>query len=172
MLRLLCYVFVHKFLFNPHFDLEPDYIVRKPIIHRIQRYIPRMEILSTFHTRVDQRSVPQFRIINNRPRMPKNARNHARNSPFPFRHVDFHLTHECLGPPHSPPQTASGSNQPCCYCSHVRTDRWEGRMFYSNGGLLSYSDRERRAKNHGLGQYGAEPHYSTSPFWQLCALKD
>jgi len=26
-------------------------------------------------------------------------------------------------------------------------------------------------KNHGLCQYGAEPHYSTLPFWQLCALK-
>jgi len=24
MLHALCYVFVHKFLFNPHFDLEPD----------------------------------------------------------------------------------------------------------------------------------------------------
>jgi len=111
--------------------------------------------------------------------MPNNARNHARNSPFPLTHVDFHLTHECLGPPHSPrqmtarslyafphndatnsplvtmgrrkftpklpvpfddhhqnlihpyrarphspPQTASGSNQPFCHCSHVRTDRW------------------------------------------------
>jgi len=29
MLRVLCYVFVHKFLFNAHFDLEPDYIIRK-----------------------------------------------------------------------------------------------------------------------------------------------
>jgi len=28
-----------------------------------------------------------------------------------------------------------------------------------------------KLKNHGLGQYGAEPHYSTLPFWQLCALK-
>jgi len=27
-----------------------------------------------------------------------------------------------------------------------------------------------KIKNHGLGQYGAEPHYSTLPFWQLCAL--
>ena len=27
-------------------------------------------------------------------------------------------------------------------------------------------------KNHRLGQYGAESHYSTLPFWQLCALKD
>ena len=50
MLRVLCYVFAHKFLFNPHVDLEPDYIVRKPIIHIIQRYILHMEILSTFHT--------------------------------------------------------------------------------------------------------------------------
>jgi len=31
MLRVLRYVFVHKFLFNAHFDLEPDYIIRKPI---------------------------------------------------------------------------------------------------------------------------------------------
>jgi len=29
MLRVLCYVFVHKLLFNAHFDLEPDYIIRK-----------------------------------------------------------------------------------------------------------------------------------------------
>jgi len=28
-----------------------------------------------------------------------------------------------------------------------------------------------KIKEHGLGQYGAEPHYSTLPFWQLCALK-
>jgi len=28
-----------------------------------------------------------------------------------------------------------------------------------------------KIKSHGLGQYGAEPHYSTLPFWQLCALK-
>jgi len=37
----------------------------------------------------------------------KYAVNHARNSPFPLRHVDFHLTHECLGPPHSPRQTTA-----------------------------------------------------------------
>jgi len=28
-----------------------------------------------------------------------------------------------------------------------------------------------KIKNHGLGQYAAEPHYSTLPFWQLRALK-
>ena len=133
MLRLFCYVFAHKFLFNPHFDLEPVYIIRKPFIHRIQRYILRREILSSFHTRVDHRSVRHFPvtspIVNNTTHISKNARNHARNSPFPLRHVDFHLTHECLGPPHSPPQTTSGSNQPCYHCSHVRTDRWDKRNF-------------------------------------------
>ena len=52
--------------------------------------------------------------------------------PLPLEHVDFYLTHECLGPPHSPPQTASGSNQPFCHNSHVRTDRWGWRMFSTN----------------------------------------
>jgi len=37
-----------------HFDLEPDYIIRKLIWHRIQRC---REIMSTFHTRVDHWSV-------------------------------------------------------------------------------------------------------------------
>jgi len=124
--------------------------------------------------------------------MPKNARNHARNSPFPLRHEDFHLTHEFLGQPHSPrqttapslyallhndatnsplvtmgrpkftpktalhlrrsppkfstpyqarphssPQTASGSNQLFCHSSHVRTDRWDGRMFSNISALLA-----------------------------------
>jgi len=46
--------FSHEFLFNPHFDLdELDYIIRKGIWHRIQRYTMRTEILSTFHTRVE-----------------------------------------------------------------------------------------------------------------------
>jgi len=38
---------------QPHFDLEPDYIIRKPMKHRFQLYIVRTEILSTFHTRVE-----------------------------------------------------------------------------------------------------------------------
>jgi len=53
--------------------------------------------------------------------MPKNARNHARNSLFPLRHVDFHLTHECLGPPHSPPKRHPDS------ISRVATDHMCGR---------------------------------------------
>jgi len=31
VLRLVCYIFSHEFLFNPHFNLEPDYIIRKGI---------------------------------------------------------------------------------------------------------------------------------------------
>jgi len=41
------------FLLKPHFDLEPDYIVRKPIKLRFQQYLVHTEILSTFHTRVE-----------------------------------------------------------------------------------------------------------------------
>jgi len=100
MLLVLCYVFVHKFFFNAHFDLELDYIIRKAIRHRIQRCNLHREILTTFHTRVDHRSVRHFLIENNRAQIPKNARNHTKNSPFPLRHVDFHLTHECLGRAH------------------------------------------------------------------------
>jgi len=48
LLRLFSYVFAHEFLFNPQFDLEPVYIIRKPILYRIQRYILRREIFSTF----------------------------------------------------------------------------------------------------------------------------
>jgi len=40
------------FLLNPHFDLEPHYIVRKPIKRRFQRYIVHTEIFSTFHAPV------------------------------------------------------------------------------------------------------------------------
>jgi len=35
---------------NPDFDLEPDYIFREPMKICFQRYIVRMEIISTFHT--------------------------------------------------------------------------------------------------------------------------
>jgi len=55
----LVLVSVHTFRVNPHFDLEPDYIKRKGIQHRIQRYIVRSEILPIFHTRVDYQSVCQ-----------------------------------------------------------------------------------------------------------------
>jgi len=54
LLRSPCFAFsqLHSCTFrvNPHLDLEPDYIVRKPIVHRIQRCNLHREIFSTFHT--------------------------------------------------------------------------------------------------------------------------
>jgi len=76
---------VHKFLFNPHFNLESDFIIRKKIRHRIQRCNLRREILSTFHTRVDRRSVRHVAIQINGSEISKNAENHARNKqPLPL----------------------------------------------------------------------------------------
>jgi len=40
-------------LINLHFDLEPDYIIRKPIKRRFQQCLIHTEIVSTFHTRVE-----------------------------------------------------------------------------------------------------------------------
>jgi len=37
--------------------------------------------------------------------------------------------------------------------------------------LFNFDVRAIWHSGHGLGQYGAKPHYSTLPFWQLCALK-
>jgi len=45
------------FLHNPHFDFEPDYVIRKPQKQGFQRYIVRTEIFSSFHARVEYISV-------------------------------------------------------------------------------------------------------------------
>ena len=37
---------------EPSIDLELEYIFRKPMEHRFQRYIVRKEMLSIFHARV------------------------------------------------------------------------------------------------------------------------
>jgi len=90
---------------QPHFDLEPDYIARKPLQQRFQLYIVHREILSSFHTRVEY-----IYVI---PPIQTNGDANAEKSPkqpFPLTHVDPHLIHECLCPPHSPPQTAYGSD--------------------------------------------------------------
>ena len=47
-------------------------------------------------------------------------------------------------------------------------------IVFRRGGYPQHEGADRldvKIKNHGLGQYGAEPHYSTLPFWQLSALK-
>jgi len=40
------------FLLNPHFNLEPDYMLRKPTKWHFHRYIAHIEIFSTFHAQV------------------------------------------------------------------------------------------------------------------------
>jgi len=102
MLRLLCYVFVHKFLLNPHFDLEPDYIIRKPIVQefydifRIGKYCQ----LFTHESIIDQYvSVPVYRhckVLEENAEKCQKLRQKQSLPKFPLRHVDFHLTHECL----------------------------------------------------------------------------
>jgi len=92
LLHLFWHVFAHGFLCNPQFDLELNYIIRKPLVHRIQRYIRRREILSTFHTRVDNRSIRHFCILFT-PKMP-----------FPFDDHHQNLIHPFRARPHSTPQ--------------------------------------------------------------------
>jgi len=62
--RVLCYVFLHKFLFNPHFDLEPDYITRKGIRHRIHVICIRKYCqLFTHKSIVDHYAMLPFKTI-------------------------------------------------------------------------------------------------------------
>jgi len=56
---------------------------------------------------------------------------HPPNCTFPFDDHHQNLIYPYQARPHSPPQTASGSNQPFGHCLHVRTDRWDGQMFSS-----------------------------------------
>ena len=72
------------------------------------------------------------------------AANSLPNCPFPFDDHHQNLIHPYRARPHSPPQTASGSNQPFCRNSCVRTDRWGSRMFSTKSAALY---RERRANN-------------------------
>jgi len=65
------------------------------------------------------------------------------NCPFPFDDHHQNLIHPYRARPLLPPQTASRSNQPCCDCSHVRTDRWDKRKLYSISAMLI----QRRANN-------------------------
>jgi len=132
MLRLFCYVFAHKFLFNPQFDLEPDYIVRKGIRQRIQQCNLHREYCQLF---THESIIEQYAI---------SALYSPPICPFPFDDHHQNLIHPYRAQPHSPPQTASGFSQPCCHCSHVRTDRWDKRKLYP----MSAPVIERHANNY------------------------
>jgi len=62
---------------------------------------------------------------------------HPPNCPFPFDDHHQNLIHPYQARPHSPPQTASRSNQPCCHYSHVQTNKWDWRMFSNMSALLA-----------------------------------
>jgi len=52
----------------------------------------------------------------------------------------------------------------------IKTDSSYSEITFSGQIWVNYSP-DVNIENHGLGQYGAEPDYSTLPFWQLGALK-
>jgi len=87
---LFWYVFAHKFRVNPHFDLEHDYIIRKGIWRRIQRYTVRTEILPTFHTGVECISQHHYAYWNQCMRRCRKCSNPCQKQPLPL---------EACGPP-------------------------------------------------------------------------
>jgi len=73
-----------KFLVNPNFSLEPGYFFGKQMNRHFQRYIVRMEILSTFHARVEYIFVKKIRRSNQWEQPPQNLT-------FLLGHIDPHL---------------------------------------------------------------------------------
>jgi len=188
VLRLFCYIFANEFLFNPHFDLEPDFIIKKGIWHRIQWYTVRMarkarkglysfllyastEILPTFthesiisvsvcrHCKVLDENAERCQKPRQKQPLPLEACGRPSNTWIPWAHPTRQ----------SPPQTASGSNQPFCHNTDVQTDVGK----HGQSRLLSYSDNERRANNTWIG-YSPDCDQSTNLtlrlklHWSIC----
>jgi len=75
---------------------------------------------------------------------------HPQNCPFPFDDHHPHLIHPSFDRPHSPSQTASGSNQPFCHSRAYtfpdrQTDRWNRRHGQHEERDARCADRKRRA---------------------------
>ena len=106
-----------KLLVNCNFDLEPDYVYffGRTINRLFQQYIVCTEILSTFHARVKYIYVKKYTIQTNGNEKP----------PLPLGGHGPHLIHSSLDRPHSPPQTASRSNQPCCHSTSYGPTNWQ-----------------------------------------------
>jgi len=97
-----------KFLVNPKFDQETNYIFRKPMDSCFQPCIVCAEILWTFHTWIEYMHTLKNAIqTSGGKKLPKPS--------LPLRGCGPHLIHPSVERPmHSPPQTASRSNQPFC----------------------------------------------------------
>jgi len=117
MLHLFCYIFAHEFFFNPNsiLNLTISYESQSFTEFNDTFCVGKCCQLFTHKSIVDQYAI--------------SALYSPPNCPFPFDDYHQNLIHPYRALPHSPPQTTSWSNLPCCHCSHVRTDRWEGRMF-------------------------------------------
>ena len=74
-----------------------------PIIYNPCANIVNFSCTSRIHFWANNTSFHPFKWMVTQ--MPKNAR----NSPFPLRHVDPNLIHQCLGPSRSPHQTTARS---------------------------------------------------------------
>jgi len=74
---------------------------------------------------------------------------YPQNCPFPFDDHHQILIHPFLDRPHSPPQTASKSNQPFRHSSLLRTDRQmvQANVLYHEHSA-HYADRQQRANNN------------------------
>ena len=94
-----------KFLVNPKFDQETNYIFRKPMDSCFQPCIVCAEILWTFHTWIEYMHTLKNAIqTSGGKKLPKPS--------LPLRGCGPHLIHPSVERPmHSPPQTASRSNQ-------------------------------------------------------------
>jgi len=100
---VLCVTFLYIFP-QPHFDLEPDYNSESQrnrdsnCILFVQKYCQlfthESNTFTLFYT-----FTPMGTLMLKNPL----------NSPFPLRHLDTHLMHQCQGPPHSPNQTTARS---------------------------------------------------------------
>jgi len=146
-----CYIFVHfsSAPFRPWIWLYPQkasetYI---PMI-----YCPYGNILNFLHESDtflgEQYVIPP--IQTNGAQMQKMPETMPETAPSPWGTWTpiWHINAWAVGPPHSPPQTASGSNQPFHHNTLCgQTDRWSKRIFRTMSALARYADRKRRANN-------------------------
>jgi len=106
------------FLINPHFELEADYIIRKPMKRCFQWYI-----VCTSHGNTVTFSHKSNTFLLNKPVGEKQAPQNLQKPPLPLQHVDPHLIHQCLSRPLSlvttPNDSSIGSCTAMFHCGHT-----------------------------------------------------
>jgi len=106
ILRVLSVTFFCTFLLNPHCDLEPDFIIRKQMKHRFQRYIVHMEMFSIFHTRfkyISRQTIRHSAHSNEKGANAVKCQKPCQKQPLPLETRRPHLIHQCWAhPTHHP----------------------------------------------------------------------